>query len=105
MEVHHTQATPTSQLTFSFIGEFLPSSVISSPGYGVDCSSLPVDVSVSSNQEFSPNQDSSVYISSALRLASEVPADFSFSLDENIQIKVTFYSYSPKPKLSGIPLN
>uniref|UniRef100_A0A8R1DFA4 LIM/homeobox protein Awh n=1 Tax=Caenorhabditis japonica TaxID=281687 RepID=A0A8R1DFA4_CAEJA len=92
MDVHHAQATPSAApsqaLTFPFIGDFLPSSVLTTSDYGSDCSSLTaIDISVSGNQEFSPSEDSPVYISSALRLATEVPAEYAFTPDDNLQVK------------------
>lgn len=89
MEVHRAQATPTpsEHSIFPFINDFLSSSSHSSSDYGSDCSTLPPDVSVNGNREYSPSDDSSVYVSSALRLASEVQSEYAFNQDDNIHIK------------------
>ncbi|KAF1747704.1 hypothetical protein GCK72_024170 [Caenorhabditis remanei] len=90
MEVHHAQAPPTTapsehSLTFPFIGDYLSSASLSTSDYGSDCSTLPIERS--GNREFSPSDDSSMYVSSILRLASEVPTDYAFNTDENIAMK------------------
>ncbi|CAL2049828.1 unnamed protein product [Caenorhabditis brenneri] len=89
MEVHRAQATPTpsEHSIFPFINDFLSSSSHSSSDYGSDCSTLPPDGSVNGNREYSPSDDSSVYVSSALRLASEVQSEYAFNQDDNIHIK------------------
>ncbi|UMM41230.1 hypothetical protein L5515_017580 [Caenorhabditis briggsae] len=92
MEVHHAQAPPSTtapsehSLTFPFIGEFLSSGgSLATSDYG--CDYLRLDGAIHGNGEYSPSEEASIYVSSILRLGSEVPAEHAFSTDDNIQIK------------------
>ncbi|NP_001338856.1 LIM/homeobox protein lim-4 [Caenorhabditis elegans] len=90
MDAHLVQAKKTStaselsdsSLTFPFIGDYLSSPSLTTSDYVSDCSNLTVEGPVPANQEFSSSDESSVYISSALRLA-----DYAFTPDDNIRIK------------------